>query len=214
MEDCKPEESSAERSGRRFELTTGLILTIFAAILAITDLGGSKFGDDEIMGTNEKANVYSWYQSKSVKQSLVEGQRDLVQTLVDSGSINQDQISSLRSLTTKLDEDIARYKKEKTELLLGSAAVGKENWVQDIDGEFGKVIGAKEWEKNLEILGRAGDKFDIAVLFLQLSLVMGAMSLVLQQVRMKWAFCGAMVLMGIMGAIYSVQAFLIVFSKV
>lgn len=213
MEEYSLKESSTEASGRRFELTTGLILTIFAAILAITDLGGSKFGDDEIIGTNEKANVYSWYQSKSVKQSLIEGQRDLIQTLMDSGSINRDQVSSLESLMIKLNVDITRYKKEKTELMLGSAAVGRENWVQDIDGELGKVIGAKEWEKNLDILGRAGDKFDIAVLFLQLSLVLGAMSLVVQQVRMKWAFCGIMVILGIVGSIYSVQAFLIVMQK-
>ena len=213
MEEYSLKESGTEASGRRFELSTGLILTVFAAILAITDLGGSKFGDDEIIGTNEKANVYSWYQSKSVKQSLIEGQRDLIQTLMDSGSINRDQISSLESLMTKLNVDIARYKKEKTELMLGSAAVGRENWAQDIDGEMGKVIGAKEWEKNLDILGRAGDKFDIAVLFLQLSLVLGAMSLVVQQVRMKWAFCGIMVMLGIVGSIYSVQAFLIVMQK-
>jgi len=209
MTESKSMESGSEGSGKRFELITALTLALFAAILAITDLGGSKYGDDEIIGANEKASIYAWYQSKSVKQSLLEGQKDLTRTLVDSGSIARDQISSLESLAKKLDEDILRYKKEKNELLLGSAAVGKENWVQDIDGEFGKVVGAKEWEKKLDILGQAGDKFDRAVLFLQICLVIGAVSLVLQEAKLKWVFFSAMILLGTVGVAFSVQAFLI-----
>ena len=209
MTENKSMESSSEGYGKKFELMTAFALAFFAAILAITDLGGSKFGDDEIIGANEKASIYAWYQSKSVKQSLLEGQRDLTRTLVDSGSIAQDRIPSLESLAKELEEDIFRYKKEKNELLLGSAAVGKENWSQDIDGELGKVVGAKEWEKKLDILGRAGDKFDRAVLFLQLCLVIGAVSLVLQEVKLKWVFFSAMVLLGGVGIVFSAQAFLI-----
>ncbi len=212
MSEGKSMEASSEGYGRKFEFMTALTLAVFAAILAITDLGGGRYGDDEIIGTNEKANIYDWYQSKSVKQSLLEGQRDLVQTLLSSGSIKQDQISPLEALTAKLDEDIARYKKEKTELLVGSAAVGKENWAQDIDGELGRVIGAKEWEKKLDVLGRAGDKFDLAVLFLQLCLVVGAVSLVLQEDRLKLAFFCGMVLLGGVGFFYSLQAFFVAVS--
>ncbi|MEM5789725.1 MAG: DUF4337 family protein, partial [Syntrophobacteraceae bacterium] len=190
-------DSRSTSSENRFELITALVLAILAAILAITDLGAGKYGDDEIMGTNEKANIYDWYQSKSIKQSLLEGQKDLLKTLMDSGSIRQEQLASLQSLMLTLDADISRYKKEKKELLLGSAAVGKENWVQDIDGEYGKVIGAKEWESKLALLGRAGDKFDLAVLFLQLCLVIGAVSLVLREARLKWIFFGGMVLLGL-----------------
>lgn len=211
MVDTGTEDQAAEKGhGKKFELMTAITLAILAAILAITDLGGGKYGDDEIMGTSEKANIYDWYQSKSVKQSLLEGQKDLVKTLLEAGSIRPEQIGSLESLMSRLDQDITRYKKEKKELLLGSAAVGKENWVQDIDGEFGKVVGAKEWESKLAVLGRAGDKFDLAVLFLQLCLVVGAVSLVLQEEKLKWAFFVGMVLLGIVGSAYSIQAFLLV----
>jgi hypothetical protein len=213
MEGNSLSESDTGGTGRRFEITAGLILAVLAAILAITDLGASKFGEDEIMGTNEKANQYSWYQSKSVKQTLVEGQKDLLRTLIDSGSINSDKIPALNSMMANFDEDITRYKKEKTEILLGSKAVGKDNWIQDIDGELGKVIGAKAWEKKLEVLSRAGDKFDIAILFLQLSLVIGAISLVLHQIQMKWGFIGSTVVLGIVGTAFSIKAFLIAMSQ-
>jgi hypothetical protein len=202
-------EPTAEGYGKKFEFMTALTLAIFAAFLAITDLGGGKYGDDEIIGANEKANIYAWYQAKSVRQSLLEGQKDLLQTLVDAGAMEQDHITLLQSLMVKLDQDIARYKKEKTELLLGSAAVGKDNWAQDIDGQLGKVVGAKEWEQKLDIFGQAGDKFDMGVLFLQLCLVVGAVSLVLQEDRLKLGFFSAMVLLGIIGLFYSIQGFIL-----
>jgi hypothetical protein len=197
-------QTSAEK---RFELMCGLTLAFFAAILAITDLGGSKYGDDEIMASNAKSNAYAWYQSKSIRQNLSEGQRDLLTSLVESGTIRSEHLESIRNFNVKLDQEIDRYKKEKNEILMGSTAVGKENWVQDVDGELGKVTGAKEWEQKLDVLGRAGDVFDLSLLFLQLCLVLGAVSLVLQQKKMKWAFYGAMVLLGMVGLAYSIQAF-------
>lgn len=75
-------------------LSSGLTRAVFAAILAITDLGGGKYGDDEIIGTNEKANFDAWYQSKSIKQCVVEGERDLVATLLEGGVIAPGQASS------------------------------------------------------------------------------------------------------------------------
>lgn len=200
------------RSEKKFELICGITLALFAAFLAITDLGAGKYGDDEIIGNNAKANVYAWFQSKSIKQSLIEGQNDLIKTLVAAGGVKEEQLGALNTLSTKLDGEIERYKKEKKELLLGSAAVGKENWVQDVDGELGKVIGAKEWEKKLDALGQAGDLFDMALLFLQLTLVLGAVSLVLQNPRTKWVFYLAMILIGIIGTIYSAYAYSLALS--
>ena len=212
MQESAPVEPGQDMGTKRFEVICAITIALFAALLAVTDLGGGRYGDDEIMGTNEKANIYAWYQSKSIKESLVEGQRDLLKTLLESGSIAPEQIPSLRSMAARLDEEIGRYKKEKRELLLGSATVGKENWIQDVDGEPGKVVGAKEWEKKLEILGRAGDLFDISVLFLQLCLVIGAVSLVLQEARLKWIFYAVMGFLGSTGLIYSVRAFLTALS--
>jgi hypothetical protein len=199
-------------ASRGFEVLCAISIAFFAAILAITDLGSGRYGDDEIMGTNEKANTYAWYQSKSIKESLLEGQRDLLETLLESGSIAPDRVAALRSMEAKLEAQIGRYTKEKRELMLGSEAVGKENWIQDIDGELGKVAGAKVWEKKLGLLGRAGDLFDLSVLFLQLCLVMGAISLVMQGRRVKWSFYGLMVFLGLLGIIYSARAFLIALS--
>src|SRR3954463_16082186 len=86
------EETSPEAY---WELRFGLTLAIFAAALAINDLGAGKFGDDEIKETNEKASSYMWYQSKGIKESLAEGQRDLIRTLLQAGAIASDKVDDL-----------------------------------------------------------------------------------------------------------------------
>ena len=91
---------------------------------------------------------------------------------------------------------------------LGSRAVGKENWVLDEGGELGKIKGAREWETDTVTLGAVGDTFDIATFFLQICLVMGAISLIIKGKRMRNSFYGLMVLLGGVGSAYSVMAFM------
>ncbi|HBL25916.1 MAG TPA: DUF4337 domain-containing protein [Acidobacteria bacterium] len=201
---------AAEEKEKRFEIWCGLVLAVFAAVLAVTDLAAGKYGDDELIAHNEKNGAYLWYQSKGIKETLVEGQRDTLKTLVEAGAIRPEQLPAIQTMIGTLDTDASRYGKEKKEILLGSATVGQENWVQDVGGEMGKVTGAKEWEAKASVLNDVGDLFDVATFFLQLCLVAGAISLILQIDRIRWTFFGAMVLLGLAGAAYSVRAFLAV----
>lgn len=193
-----------------FETRTGVVIAIFAAFMAVSDLFAGKYGDDEIIGTNDKANAYQWYQSKSIKESLVEGEIALLTTLSETGAITDKARNGVKTHIEKLSKKVEKYEKEKREILLGSNAVGKENWVQDIDGELGKIVGAKEIEAKLESLGMAGDKFDMATLFYQISLVVGAIALILKNEKVQTIFFWGMVGLGSLGAVFSVWAFKIV----
>lgn len=205
-------EDSPDVFHSRFELLCGITLAVFAACLAINDLGGGKFGDDELLANGHAEQAYSWYASKGLKENLAEGQLDLLQSLIDAGTVAPEKVTGLEKNIAGLKEDIARYKKEKKEILLGSAGVGKENWIQDIDGKLGQVTGAKEHEALAAGLGRAGDLFDFGTLFLQLCLVIGAISLILKNPGQKKLFYGACVVLGLIGAVYSAFAFLQAFS--
>lgn len=207
-----PAEGSDDSTARRFELMSGLTLAVFAAVLAIVDLGGGKYGDDEIIGTNEKASLYQWYQSKSVKQSIAEQQRDLLTALLEAGAVTPTGIDAVRGQAAAADTEVKRYDLEKKEILLGSEAVGPEGQVLDVDGVKGQIVGTKGWEATLATLGASGDLFDMATLWLQLALVLGAVSLVLHAQRLKNLFYGAMVLGGIAGTFYGVQAFNVAMS--
>lgn len=196
-----------EEQSKRYETISGLTLAILAAVLAVTDLGAGKYGDDEIIGTNEKASAYSWYQSKSLKQTVLEQQAQLLRSLTLAGSVSPESRAGVDAQLVELDNEIVRYKAEKKEILEGSDAVGPEGQVLEEEGKLGQIVGAKEWEAKLAVLGEAGDVFDLSTLFLQLCLVVGAVGLVLQQSHLRWAFYAAMVACGAVGSFYSVAAF-------
>ena len=202
--------SSGESSGSKsFESICGITIAIFAAVLAINELGAGKFGDDEILGANERASAYAWYQSKSIKESLAEGQRDLLQSLMKSGAIQAHAQKGIQSQIDSFDVEAKRYQQEKKEILLGSSAMPKEQWRVESGGVKGKVVGAQEWEKKLELLSIAGDRFDLATLFLQLCLVIGAISLVLREKKTVQNFYRVMIALGILGAVFSVYGYFI-----
>lgn len=206
MSDIENHQDPRESSG--FEVLCGLTLAILAAVLAITDIGGGRFGDDEIIAHNQKTNAFSWYQAKAVKESLVEGQRDMLKVLVDSGTIPKETQGQMTKLMSSLNIEIDRYRKEKSEILLGSTNVGEAAWIIEKDGKFGQIKGALEWEREAEKLGVAGDTFDLSVLFLQICLVMGAISLILKGERMRNFFYVTMLGLGGLGSYFSIVAFL------
>lgn len=196
-----------EENGKSFEILCGVVIAAFAAVLAVADLGAGKFGDDELIAHNEKNNAYLWFQSKGIKETLVEGQRDTLKALVTAGSIRPEQLSTVEGLIASLDKKLVRYGKEKKEILTGSAAVGQANWSQDVDGKMGQVIGAKEWEAKAAALDGAGNQFDYATLFLQLCLVFGAISLVVQSAGVRRTFFFGMILLGLVGMVFTGIAF-------
>lgn len=189
-----------------FEIRCGIVIAIFAAIMAVSDMFAGKYGDDEIKFINEKSNSYMWFQAKSIRATVTEGQRDLINTMLGSKTVGDPQIESLKEHTEKLSKKIAKYDKEKAEILKGSSVVGKENWVQDVNGELGKVTGALEYEQKINVLGEAGDQFDLSNLFFQLCLVMGAISLVTKELRLKKIFFFVMMGMGAVGTTFSLLA--------
>ena len=207
MSTAQTREESRER---KWEMRFGITLAIFAAALAINDLGAGKFGDDEIKEVNEKSNSYMWYQSKGIKETLAEGQRDLIQTLLQAGAIAVDKEAQLQTVAAKLNAQVERYKREKQEILQGSAAVGKENWAQEVDGKLGQVVGSKEREKIVERLSAAGDVFDSGTLCLQLCMVLGAIGLLLKIPRGRKMTFATVITLGIVGTLFCIRAYAIV----
>jgi len=190
------------------EIWLGLFLAIFAAILAVNELGAGKYGADELIAHNKASEQLSWYQSKSIKQSLAEGPRYILLSIEKAGAIQPGSRNAMDSFITKLESKVDRYQKEKQEILKGSAVVGKDNWAQDVDGEFGKVIGAEEWQTAAEQLGNSGDIFDLATLFLQVSLVLGAIGIVVRKPAFRRMFLGLMILSGGLGTWEMIQAWI------
>jgi hypothetical protein len=199
-------ESNGNVRERHFEILCGIILAFLAAVLAISDLAAGRFDGDQRYAESQQASAYSWYESKSVKQTLVQGQHDLLKILVESGSISSESAPALDEMLARLQSEVERYGREKNEILKGSSVVGEDNWAQDVDGKLGKIVGAQEWEAQVNALDSAGNFFDITALFLQISLVLGAISLIFHQQGPKRLFFLGMNALGATGTIISIYA--------
>lgn len=199
-----------ESKNNRFELYCGLVIALLSTCLALVDLVAGKYGDDEIIAINEKSAAYQWYQSKSIKETITEGEKELVKTLVESGVIMAAEVTSLKKLQDQLAKKESKYNKEKEEILKGSSQVKPENWVQaDKNGNRGQIIGAQEWEAKADVLGRAGDVFDLSTGLYQITLVLGAVALVVDNEKMKRTFFWLMIVLGLVATGIGVKAYLI-----
>jgi hypothetical protein len=198
------ETVTVEEQSSRFEMFAGVVIAIFTAFLAINGLAGDSYGSSILIANGEKASAYDWYNSKSIKQILVEENRATLDGLVSAGAVSSGASSVLAEHISDLDTRIEKYQKEKTEILKGSNTIGEADWVQDVDGEMGKVIGAQDWEVEIDALNEAGGKTDLAGLFLEICLVMGAISLVMQGYKTKMKFMMLTIALGALGVIFMV----------
>jgi hypothetical protein len=198
------------KSSLSWEMIYGITLAVAAAILGVGDLMGGNADNTQIALINEKSAAYQWYQSKSIKETLIESQRDLMQSFLDVGIVQSDKVGLVNDQLTQLTKKVDRYGKEKREILLGSATVGKEHWVQDIKGKLGEVVGAEEYAAKIEAAGEAADRFDMSGLLLQLCLVMGAIGLLISEEKFKRSIY--FVLLGLLvgGIFYFGKGFLMI----
>ncbi|RZA26478.1 MAG: DUF4337 family protein [Proteobacteria bacterium] len=194
------------RLQKNLELAFPLAIAVFAAVLSINDLFAGRFGSDELQLSNSRNNAYQWYQAKGIKETMLEGQLELLESLLLSGAIDKTKIPAVEDVVVDSKQRIVRYKQEKKEILIGSKALPKDKWVQDIDGEMGKVVGAKEYDTYLIDLGRAGDSFDIASMLLQICLVIGAIGMIVHRESMKIAFFRITLSAGLIGSLFFSQA--------
>jgi hypothetical protein len=195
-----------EKKGKGFEVFCGIIMAVFGAFLVLVQLMGDNNNETRLKAQSKATSTYAWFNTKGIKQNLIEGERDTLKSLLMSGIIPNDKKIAIEKHIQSLDKKIEKYKKEKTEILLGSKKVGKANWVQDIDGQFGQVVGAKEWDEIIELTDKADNIFDFATLFMQLALIIGAISLIFKRPVMKWSFFIIMIALNAIGSTYALIA--------
>lgn len=191
-----PDHAESELEARRShqDVVTGLMLALFAASLALCDLGGGRFGHEQILAANEKAQGYSSSQAKSVKQSLTEGEAGLLKGLLVAEAIAPAKVPAVSAYIQQLDKKAAQYEKEKTEFLVGSE-------------KGGHVVGAKYWEDRANGLDRAGEDFDLGSLYLQLCIETGAVGIVIRGLRAKRTMGVVMAVLGLVGTYYAYIAY-------
>ena len=193
-------------SSRQFELMYGVCLALFAALLAVVDLQSGIVGTEEIKLVVGQNNAHQWYQAKSIKASLTRSQLETTELMMVGAKPQV--LEGLQGKVKILKEKLDLYGKEQREILLGSKAVGQEQWVQKIDGKLGQVTGAKGYDAFLEDVAERGSRFDRGILWLQLSMVLGALGLIMSSMVAKGLLLVGTVLCDLLGTYQGVLGFL------
>ena len=187
-------------ASERAEAIGGVLIAFFAALMAISQMVNGELEEEMMIAHNRVVNYSSWYQSKSIKESLKESELNYLETLLNSGLVSADKKSAVLMAIEESKEKIKKYDAEKTEILVGSANILKENWVQDLDGEMGKITGVKEWETLADEYDNATQQFDLGMLFFQISIVLGAVCIIIyDNPKLQKAFITLMIIFGILG---------------
>lgn len=191
-------------ASERAEAVGGVLIAFFAALMAISQMVNGELEEEMMIAHNKVVNYSSWYQSKSIKESLKESELNYLTTLLETGSVSNENLKTIEAKISAVNQQVEKYQAEKKEILLGSSKVGKSEWVQDLDGEMGKIIGIKEWEQLTDEYDIATKQFDLGMLFFQISIVLGAVCIIIyDNPKLQKIFIGIMIVSGIIGIIMS-----------
>jgi len=206
----KTEMVEVSVASERAEAIGGVLIAFFAALMAISQMVNGELEEEMMIAHNRVVNYSSWYQSKSIKESLMESELNYLETLMNTGLIDENKKSVVLLAIETSKKKIKKYDAEKTEILIGSANISKENWIQDLDGEMGKIVGVKEWELLADEYDNATKKFDIGMLFFQISIVLGAVCIIIyDNPKLQKGFITLMIIFGIIGIIMSSYGYIL-----
>ncbi|SHK29242.1 protein of unknown function [Maribacter aquivivus] len=195
-------------ASERAEAIGGVLIALFAALMAISQMVNGELEEEMMIAHNNVVSYSSWYQSKSIKESLKESELDYLSTLIESGIVKEENRPVIEQRIAIVKDKIVKYESEKTEILLGSEHVGKENWVQDIEGEMGIITGVKQWEKLTRTYDYATKKFDYALLFFQICIVLGAVCIIIYDSPvLQKGLIVLMIIFGISGTFLSIYGY-------
>lgn len=190
------------------EAIGGVLIAFFAALMAIAQMVNGELEEEMMIAHNKVVNYSNWYQSKSIKESLKESELNYLETLIVAGLVPKENEASVASKLTETKAQIKKYGDEKIEILLGSTNIPKEEWAQDLDGQMGAITGVKEWEALANEYDVATQKFDIGMLFFQISIVLGAICIIIyDNPKLQKGFITLMVVCGIIGLILSIYGY-------
>ncbi|MFN5549110.1 MAG: DUF4337 family protein [Bacteroidota bacterium] len=190
------------------EMRIAYMIAFFAAALSIIEIGANNYRDREIVSVNKKMTEYSLYHSKILNETLMRGERDLLQDLVRAGAIIPKDTLIIHERLGKFDMELDLIRRQQSELMNGSASIETARWAMpDINNQLGKIKGLRQWEYEVAALDVAGDKFDLACLLLELSLVMGAMGFIVRLQQGRNLFRWLMAIFGALGIGFGMLAY-------
>jgi len=198
-------------ASRKLQEISSALIVLFVALMAISQMINGNLEEQIMITHNKTGNYSSWYQSKSVKQILKENQLDYLESLAATENISTKKLDLLNSKIEETKKLTLKYEAEKTELLVGSSNVPREYWAQDLDGVMGAIVGLKEWQKLSNEYGIASKKFDYALFFYQVSIMLGVICIIIKDnISIQKIFAFLMVIAGTIATLISIYGYTLI----
>jgi hypothetical protein len=177
-----------ERTENRFKQRAAVAIAIFAALLAITGLGGQNATKDALNSNVQASNYWNFFQAKNVRQTAFA----LAADEFDAGWLNDPAMppeakAALRAKAEQYRKTVTRYESEP----------------DTGEGKKELVAKAKELEAKRDHALKQDPYFDYAEALLQIAIVLISVSIVSEVVWLS-LFGGAI---GIIGTLLMINGF-------
>jgi len=181
-------EELEEIRAKTFTKRVALVTAIFAVMLAVSSLGGNNAMKEMLLAQQQSSDQWAFYQAKVIREHLYRSQKMRIEAdLMERGAaIRPEMRKHYESMLSKMNEEEARYNKEKKE----------------IEQE------AKKLEHERDINRSKDPYFDYAEVLLQISIVMASIS-ILAVSRQIFAFA---IVLASLGGLMGLNGFLLIFK--
>lgn len=194
-----------EKNERHFEIASGFVLAILSLLLAVSNIGDDKCDERQLQAFMERGSAHEWLDATSIEELIAQGQQGTLKSLLSFGVIDSKDEPAVSKIIDEKIIEIEKLNRGKKEIEQGSKNVRKENWtLVDQNGEFGGVKGISEWAQEIDQLETIDQYFTWSVLFLQMSLFLGTISLVFKVSFIKWVLFWGLIGTGSIGTVLCV----------
>jgi hypothetical protein len=173
----------SEEKKERWLNWLALTTVIFSGAATLASFKGSGYGSNAMMAQNLASDQWAFYQAKSIKQNTYEMQRE---------ALSLEVLHAPEPVQAKYRETIERYGKEAERYNTEKADIERK---------------ARAHEKTKADSQRYAENFGIAVLYLQVSIILSALSALLKKPYL-WGFG---IFPGLVGLLYFVNGFFLFF---
>lgn len=126
-----PVKKSWKENINTFIAVTTLILAVCATLTAFKAAG---YGNKMVLAQSQASDQWAYYQSKSIKETTLQGQRDMME-------LTMEQTARYKEKIIQYDKEIARYKQEKNDITVEAKRLeGIRDTSQGYNNNFGQAL--------------------------------------------------------------------------
>jgi len=129
-----PVKKSWKENINTFIAVTTLILAVCATLTAFKAAG---YGNKMVLAQSQASDQWSYYQAKSIKETTIQAQRDMVELTMQQTSRTE----LYKEKIEQYDKDIVRYKQEKNDITVEAKRLeGIRDTSQGYNNNFGQAL--------------------------------------------------------------------------